>query len=215
MSTLHASPTRYRDPRARAGTLEVICGCMFAGKTEALIDRVLSHAPHRVQVFKHAADQRYHRSRVVSHRQRSCSATPIAHAAQLIDQIGGDVDLVAVDEGHFFDDRLPDVCAELTDLGIQVVVATLDDDCWSRPFPMIVVLQGMADTVNAKSARCARCGHTGTRTQRLTPIVDGKIVGGAESFEPRCGQCWTPPPVSCAQITRVASNTGPCVQQSS
>ncbi len=215
MATVPTTTLNYRDVHTRAGTLEVICGCMFAGKTEALLDQVQDRPPHRVRVFKHTVDHRYNPVRVVSHNRRSCPATPITHAIQLLEQVGDDLDFVAIDEGHFFDDQLPQMCSTLLDGGVHVLVTTLDNDCWGRPFPMIDVLRERADVVTVKSSQCGQCGQMATRTQRLTPIVDRVIVGGAESFEPRCVHCWTPPAGSPDQITRVASNTGPCVQQSS
>lgn len=195
--------------------LGVVCGCMFSGKTEALIDRILAWPAERVQVFKHAADDRYHKTRVVSHRRRSCAATPVTQASEVLQLLGKDTAFVAIDEGHFFDAHLPVACRWLAECGVNVVVAALDRDSWGRPFPMIERLGQAAETVTVKSARCGRCGGKATRTQRLTPIVGGRIVGGAESFEPRCPQCWMPPPESPDQITRAASKTGPSVQQSS
>lgn len=187
---------------------------MFAGKTERLIDRVRAHPAHRVRVYKHVIDNRYHPTRVVSHNGRSCPAHTIARAAQ-VQTPGVDdarLELVAVDEGHFFDDDLPDVCAAILRRGIAVVVTALDRDSWGRPFPVIDALCDIADVVNLKSSTCAKCGRRAANTQRLTPVTENRFVGGIESFEPRCDQCWTPPPAPPDQITRDASNTGPCVQ---
>ncbi len=197
------------------GVFELICGCMFAGKTERLIDHVHARHAKRVQVFKHAVDDRYHPTRVVSHNGRSCEASPILRASKSLKTLRGDTDLVAIDEGHFFGDNLPDVCAAILRRGADVVVAALDNDSWGCPFPMIDALRNLADVVSVKTSVCAKCSRPATRTQRLTPITDNRFVGGAESFEPRCVQCWTPPPASPGQITRDASNTGPWVQHSS
>lgn len=203
-------------PPPSPGHLHVIRGCMFAGKTEALIDRVLFTSEVRISVFKHRKDDRYHGTNVVSHRHRSCPAIPVGDAGELLDLVRDDVEFVAIDEGHFFDDAFPAVCQRLITLGTNVLVAALDLDCRRRrPFPMIARLCQSADEVTSKSAICARCGQRATFTQRLTPIINGRIVGAAESFEPRCSRCWTPPPESYDQITRFASKTGPCVQHSS
>lgn len=203
-------------PPPSAGHLQVIRGCMFAGKTEALIDRVLIAPGLRIRVFKHRSDDRYHGTKVVSHRRRSCPAIAVADAEELLGLVRDDVEFVAIDEGHFFDDAFPAMCRRLATQGRNVLVTALDSDCRRRrPFPMIVRLCELADEVTSKSAICARCGQRATFTQRLTPIIDGRMVGGAESFEPRCARCWTPPPEAYDQITRFASKTGPCVQQSS
>ncbi len=212
---MQANTIKHRDAASPAGWLEVICGCMFAGKTEALIDRALALPPRRVQVFKHVIDDRYHPARVVSHRGRSYPAVAVARAAQMLEHFRNNVELVAIDEGHFFEDNLHRVCSAFVARGVSVLVTALDRDSWGRRFPLIDVLRAAADVVTVKTSPCARCGGLATRTQRLTPIIDNRIVGGPESFEPRCVQCWTPPPGSCDQMMRLASNTGPCVQHNS
>jgi thymidine kinase len=101
---------------------------------------------------------------------------------------------VAIDEGHFFDAELPEVCSELARRGLEVAVASLDLNSWGQSFAVIARLKQVADHCLVKTAVCVRCGRTATYTQRLTPIIDGNIVGGPESFEPRCRDCWSPPP---------------------
>lgn len=187
---------------------------MFAGKTETLIDIVQSVSPNRVRVFKHVIDDRYDPRRVVSHRQRSCDATPINDADAVLRGLEPGVRLVGVDEGHFFDARLITVCQTLVARGVDVTVTALDRDCWGRPFDVVAALCAVADRVTIKHGQCARCGAASERTQRLIPIVGKNLVGGCEAFEPRCVQCWTAPPTP-DQITRPASNTGPCVQHNS
>lgn len=199
-----ASPGPHGAPAA----LHAIRGCMFAGKTEALIDLVQARPPDQVRVFKHVIDDRYDPRRVVSHRQRSCDATPIRDADAMLTGLNPAVRLVAIDEGHFFDARLTLVCQTLVARGIDVLVTALDRDCWGRPFDVIGALCTVADRVTVKRGACARCGAPSERTQRLIPIVGENLVGGGEAFEPRCLQCWTTPPGS-DHITRRASNTGP------
>ncbi len=201
--------------RPTEGRLHLICGCMFAGKTEELLDRVAALPAGQVRVFKHEIDTRYHPTRVVSHRGRSCPAFPVGRATQVLERVNRGIELVAIDEGHFFDDQLPQVCSTLVDRGMLVLVTALDKGSWGQPFRVVDALRAIAGVVTIKSSRCARCGRRATCTQRLTPIIDGQMVSGPESFEPRCDQCWTPPPASCDQMIRRASNTGPCVQQSS
>ncbi len=183
----------HREP-GQPGTIHVICGCMFAGKTEALIDRVGDLPDDAVRVFKHSLDKRYHTTRVVSHNHRSCNAHPVSDSADLLVHDAATVRVVAIDEGHFFDETFPDVCVALRDRGLDVIVTTLDLDSWGRPFPIIAQLRKQADSVTVKTTPCARCNGKATRTQRLVPFVGGNLVGGAEAFEPRCESCWTPPP---------------------
>ena len=102
--------------------------------------------------------------------------------------------LVAIDEGHFFDTELADVCAALAGSGRRVLVAALDFNSWGRPFAVVQGLRRVAGAEMLRTAACARCGRTATHTQRRTPIIDGCIVGGSEDFEPRCRACWSPPP---------------------
>lgn len=201
--------------RPTEGRLHLICGCMFAGKTEELLDRVATLPAGQVRVFKHEIDTRYHPTRVVSHGGRSCDAIPICRASELDEHVDDGLEMVALDEGHFFDDDLARVCRRLVERGFSVLVTALDRDCWGHRFPVIERLRAEAHDITVKTARCGRCGRPADCTQRTTPIIHGQIVGGAESFEPRCDQCWTPPPASCDQMIRRASNTGPCVQQSS
>lgn len=210
-----ADSAHYFDTPAHPGYLHVVCGCMFAGKTEELLDHVFATRPACVKVFKHVIDDRYDARRVVSHRDRSCPAIAIEHAARVYDSIDEATEFVAIDEGHFFDEQLPALCRNLSSRGLKVMITALDRDSWGRPFSMIDSLRASADLVTVKHAWCAACGRRALRTQRLIPIIADGMVGGPEAFEPRCVQCWSPPPVSPVQITRLASNTGPCVQHSS
>ncbi|MCH7813802.1 MAG: thymidine kinase [Planctomycetes bacterium] len=176
------------------GGVILICGCMFSGKTEELLRRIRRLPPAEVAVFKHARDDRYATDRVVTHRQDGCQAVPVWRAAEIPPLVNAAHRLVAIDEGHFFDTELAEVCAGLARSGRRVLVTALDANSWGRPF---AVVQGLRRVVGAeilRTAACARCGRTATCTQRRTPIIDGGIVGGPEAFEPRCRACWSPPP---------------------
>ncbi|HUU83010.1 MAG TPA: thymidine kinase [Phycisphaerae bacterium] len=179
---------------SRTGSVELICGCMFTGKTEELLRRIRAEPPGAAMVIKHARDNRYSTDRVVSHGQDSHPAVTVRQAADIPTLLTADHHLVAIDEGHFFDADLPEVCARLAAGGRRVIVTALDTNSWGRPFPQVEALKRAADTTLLKTAPCARCGGEATRTQRLTPIVSGNIIGGPESFEPRCLRCWSPPP---------------------
>ena len=118
----------------------------------------------------------------------------VADAEVIPAQVGSGIELAAVDEGHFFGEPLVDVCRGLVRRKINVIVTSLDRDSWGRRFPVAEQLTALADEAVVRHAICARCGATADRTQRLTPIIDGNMVGGPESYEPRCRSCWTPPP---------------------
>ncbi len=178
----------------RRGSVELICGCMFSGKTTELLRRIRECAPGEVMVIKHGRDDRYGTERVVTHGQDSYPALVVRTAEEIPERVTDRHRVVAVDEGHFFDQGLPGICETLARRGHRVMVTALDLNSWGHPFAVIEALKGVADDCLLTSARCPQCGGPATRTQRLTPIVAGKIVGGPEAFEPRCVQCWSPPP---------------------
>ncbi len=179
-----------------AGRCVLITGCMFSGKTTALL-RAARLFPEAARVLvKHAGDTRYRTDAIVTHDGDYLPAHAIADARAITELIDEHTHLVVVDEVHFFDDSLADVIAALTRCGIGAVAAGLELGCWGQPFPSIERLVELSDERLELTDRCARCGQTADRTQRTTPIVAGRLVGGAESYEPRCIKCWTPPPQS-------------------
>ncbi len=179
----------------RRGRLTLIYGCMFSGKTTKLIYLLEQRDPNTVVAVKHAVDTRYRLDSIVSHDQKSFSARVADRADSIPDLLSEQTCLVAIDEGHFFGMALLPVVGRLLDLGMDLALTTLDHDSWGRPFSCFLALQECADACETGSVPCARCGATAVRTQRLTPIVDGKMVGGPEAYEPRCVECWQPPPV--------------------
>ncbi|KAA0222172.1 MAG: thymidine kinase [Planctomycetota bacterium] len=178
---------------ARVGGVELFLGCMFSGKTTRMLRRILSCAPARAIAIKHAQDTRCQADVIVSHAGLSVPARIVAEAAELSGAVG-DANVIGIDEAHFFDAALPDVCRRLADAGVTVMLTGLDRTSWGRPFPVIEALREIADGVIRLTATCARCGAVAEHTQRLTPVVEGRIVGGSEAFEPRCAACWRPPP---------------------
>lgn len=177
----------------RPGSLELIVGCMFSGKTTALIERVRRVPAGAAAVFKHFIDDRYLPDCVVSHNHEHLPAFVVDSAAQIPPLIQAGTRLVAVDEAHFFDAALPEVCAGLTAAGLDVVLTSLDLDSWGRPFSLIERLGPHVRLVAMHGAVCPCCGAVADHTQRLTPIIGGRMVGGPEAYEPRCGRCWTAP----------------------
>lgn len=187
-----ARPTRG----ARPGCLTLVTGCMFSGKTTELIRRIDQAPASTVRAFKHLADDRYHASKIVSHAGKSIPAIGIENPGELLRYALARTTLVAIDEGHFFDVRLIDAIGRLVNRGVDVVVAALQPDSWGRPFPLVTRLTELAGESMTLTATCARCSAAADRTQRLTPIENGKMVVDPANYEPRCVQCWRPPPES-------------------
>ena len=181
----------------REGWIEVISGCMFAGKTEELIRRinVLSYAKKNIIVFKPKIDNRYSDSEIVSHSGAKVPCLVVEKAQDILKKIEADTEVVAIDEVKFFDKDIVEVCEYFADKGIRVMVAGLDKDFRGESFGVMPELLTRAEFVTKLTAVCAKCGAPATRTQRLVngkpagfedPIV---MVGADESYEPRCRHC--------------------------
>ena len=183
----------------REGWLEVICGCMFAGKTEELIRRinVLNFAKKKIVLFKPKIDDRYSATEIVSHSGSKLDCVVIEKAEEILEYVDKDpdVEVIGIDEVQFFDHEVVEICDYLADQGKRVMVAGLDKDFRGEPFGIMPELLTKAEFVTKLTAVCAKCGSPATRTQRLIggkpasysdPIV---MVGAAESYEPRCRHC--------------------------
>ena len=183
------------------GRIEVICGCMYSGKTEELIRRLhhVQIARQRLAAFTPRRDTRYAAGNLVSHNGVRIEAHAIDSVRELLDHLDSDVQVVALDELHFFDDD-PDVvcetCQSLADRGIRVIIAGLDQDFRAMPFPAMSRLLAVAEQADKLYAICVRCGAYATRSQRL---IDGQpapfdaptiVVGGLELYEARCRACY-------------------------
>lgn len=193
------SPERVVERKERPSDfrpeLEIIVGCMFSGKTDEMIRRLRRAviAGQKVQVFKHFIDKRYDENSLGSHAGTSFDAVPVKSSAEILELIEPDTTVVAVDEGQFFDDELPDVCQKLVDeYDVRVIVAGLDTDFRHEPFGVIPTLMAQAEESVKLKAICMVCGGPATRTQRF---IDGKpahyndpviVVGAAEMYEARC-----------------------------
>ena len=179
------------------GQLIVICGGMFAGKSEELIRLVRRslYARKKVQVFKHALDDRFHRSAVATHNGVQIDAVPVRNTQELISFIEPDTEVVAIEEAQFFDEKLIRLCVELADGGKTVIAAGLDQDFRRQPFGIMPHLMAIADEVIKLRAICVVCGCPASHTQRL---VDGRpagwdeptiLVGAEDHYEARCRNC--------------------------
>jgi len=176
------------------GSIEVVCGSMFSGKTDELIRRLIraTIAKQKVQVFKPAIDIRYAVEKVTSHAGANYEATPVANAAEIREKLDKDTTVVGIDEAQFLDPEIVDVAQELAARGIRVLVAGLDMDFRGEPFGPMPLILAKAERVDKLHAICMVCGDEASRTQRL---VNGKparyddpvvIVGASELYEARC-----------------------------
>ena len=154
----------------RRGRIEVVCGSMFSGKTEELIRRLkrANFARQRVEIFKPALDTRYSEADVVSHDNNSIPSTPVDTSASIL-LFSSEIDVVGIDEAQFFDEGLIDVCNELANRGIRVIVAGLDMDYKGIPFGPIPALCAIADEVTKVHAICVRCGELAYISHRTVP----------------------------------------------
>lgn len=183
---------QYRD-----GWIEVISGCMFAGKTEELIRRihVLSYANKNILAFKPMTDNRYSQNEIITHSGTKIPCIVIEKSLDLLEHLNDECDVVAVDEIQFFDHDMIEVLEYLANKGIRVIVAGLDQDFRGEPFGIMPDLLTRAEFVTKLTAVCAKCGAPATRTQRL---INGEpasyedqivMVGSKETYEPRCRHC--------------------------
>lgn len=181
----------------KKGRIELVCGSMFSGKTEELIRRIrrATIAQQNVQVFKPAIDKRYHAEQVTSHAGSNTDAQPVKQAIDIVANVKGDTDVVAIDEVQFFDWEIVDVVQELANQGYRVICAGLDMDFRGEPFGPMPIILSSAEIVDKLRAICVVCGDEASRTQRLLdgepaawddPVV---MVGAAEVYEARCRRC--------------------------
>ena len=180
---------RHNAPRR--GWIEVVCGSMFSGKTEELIRRLTRAriARQRVEIFKPSLDTRYHAEDVVSHNAARIRSTPVAVASEILLLAAGS-DVVGIDEGQFFDSSLVDVCQQLANSGIRVIVAGLDMDYLGRPFGPMPDLLATAEYVTKVHAVCMCCGEIATYSYRMVANESQVMLGETDSYEARCRPCF-------------------------
>ena len=182
---------------SRLGWVEVICGPMFAGKSEELIRRIkrIEYAKKKIIVFKPLIDNRYSEDEVVSHNKRRTKCYNLKHSSEVEKYITSDLYAVAFDEVQFMDEGILKVIDDLANRGLRVICAGLDNDFRGEPFSTMPQLLCMAEYVTKLTAICTVCGANATRTQRVVngepayyedPII---IIGASESYEPRCRYC--------------------------
>lgn len=175
----------------KSGRIEVICGSMFSGKTEELIRRLkrAQFANQKIAVFKPELDKRYSEEDVVSHDLHSVKSRPISSPAEIL-QVDEDVEVVGVDEAQFFDDSLCDICQQLADRGVRVIIAGLDTDYLGHPFGPIPALLAIAEDVQKVHAICVKCGDLANHSHRLSRSRDLVVLGEKDIYEPLCRKCY-------------------------
>ena len=175
----------------RRGRIEVICGSMFSGKTEELIRRLkrAKFARQRVEIFKPALDTQYSEEEVVSHDSNSIASTPIDTSASIL-LFSSDKDVIGIDEAQFFDEGLINVCNQLADSGVRVIVAGLDMDFRGIPFGPMPGLCAIADEVSKVHAICVKCGQLASFSHRTVKNDKQVLLGETEEYEPLCRECY-------------------------
>ena len=185
--TLHNTPIN-------TGWIEVICGCMFSGKTEELIRRLrrAQIAKQKVVIFKPKIDNRYSADHIVSHNEQSLSSIVVDNASEIL-RMSSEAQVLGIDEAQFFSAELVDVCQKLADSGRRVIVAGLDQDYRGKPFGPLPHLLAVAEYITKTLAICMVCGNPADRTQRITKQQELVVVGAQNVYEARCRKCFIPP----------------------
>lgn len=161
---------------------------MFSGKTEHLIERlrIAQNVGRMVKAYKPKIDGRYATDAIVSHRGKRFDASPVD-----VTEIDGTFDFIGIDEGQFFGTPIIEVVSRLVQKGVKVAISGLDLNCWGDPFGPMPTLLSLADEVTKLHATC-KCGADANRSQRIVASSEAILVGGSESYEPRCLSCFDP-----------------------
>ena len=175
----------------KAGSVEVICGSMFSGKTEELIRRLkrAQFAKQKVEIYKPCIDVRYSEDQVVSHDSHSIPSTPIDSPASML-LLSSDVEVVGIDEAQFFDETLVDVVQALANRGIRVIIAGLDTDFLGKPFGPMPALMAIAEDIQKVHAICVKCGSPANHSHRLVKNDALVVLGEKDEYEPLCRHCY-------------------------
>lgn len=175
----------------RRGSIEVICGSMFSGKTEELLRRLrrAKTARQTVEIFKPTIDIRYDETDVVSHDKNAIASTPVDNSANIL-LLSSQVDVVGIDEAQFFDEGLVEVAQQLADQGVRVVIAGLDMDFRRQPFGPMPGLCAIADSVTKVHAVCVECGRLASYSFRRVQGDQQVMLGELNEYSPLCRTCY-------------------------
>lgn len=176
----------------KAGSIEVICGSMFSGKTEELIRRMKRavFANQKVAIYKPSIDVRYSDTEVVSHDHHTIHSTPIKDAEEMLAAIGEGIEVVGVDEAQFFGKNIVEVVQTLANKGIRVIIAGLDTDFLGKPFGPMPALMAVAEDVQKVHAICVKCGSPAQHSHRLSKSGKLVVLGEKDIYEPLCRHCY-------------------------
>ena len=176
-----------------SGSIEVICGPMFSGKTEELIRRLVRGqiAKKTVRIFKHSTDNRYSKDYIVSHNKNQIKCHSI-NSTKTIIEYSKKIDIIGIDEAQFFDQSIINICNELANNGKRIIIAGLDRDYKAIPFGPMASLLTHADFISKLNAICMKCGSRASFSQRLTKDDSQILVGESEKYEARCRNCYKP-----------------------
>ena len=175
----------------QSGTIEVICGSMFSGKTEELLRRLkrANFAKLKVEIYKPNIDTRYDSEKVVSHDENTVSSVVVKNSSDILNLINNP-DVVAIDEAQFFTDNLSNVCNILAAKGIRVIVAGLDMDFLGNPFGEIPKLLAIAEHVTKVHAICLDCGSIANHSFRNSKNNKLVSLGAINKYKPLCRKCF-------------------------
>ena len=167
------------------GTIEVICGSMFSGKTEELIKRIkkVEFSKQKFIVFKPKIDSRNPKEKIVSHAKNEISSKIVEKAKDIFNS-GKNFEVVAIDEAQFFDQDLVLICNKLANNGIRVIVAGLDMDYKGNPFGPMPNLMACAEKVTKVHAICVETGEKANYSFRKIINEDLVMVGEKKEYEP-------------------------------
>ena len=191
LQSTYKSKEMFLESAKKAGSVEVICGSMFSGKTEELIRRLkrAQFAKQKVEIYKPCIDVRYSEDQVVSHDSHSIPSTPIDSPSSML-LLSSEVEVVGIDEAQFFDDTLVDVVQTLANRGIRVIIAGLDTDFLGKPFGPMPSLMAIAEDIQKVHAICVRCGSPANHSHRLVKNDALVVLGEKDEYEPLCRHCY-------------------------
>ena len=175
----------------KRGSIEVITGSMFSGKTEELIRRLRRavYAKQKVEIFKPAMDIRYSETEVVSHDENAILCTSVENSSNIL-LLTSNVNVVGIDEAQFFDNGLVDVVVKLANMGVRVIVAGLDMNFRGEPFGIMPQMMAVSDFVTKLHAICLQCGNIAQFSHRITDKEQLFLLGKNEMYDPLCRNCF-------------------------
>ena len=181
----------YLNQSMKSGSIEVICGSMFSGKTEELLRRLkrANFAKLKTEIFKPIVDTRYDNTKVVSHNENFINSTVVRDSSEILEKID-DTDVVGIDEAQFFTDDLSITCNTLANLGIRVIVSGLDMDFQGKPFGYMPKLLAISEHITKMHAICLECGSIANHSFRTSKNKDLVSLGEKNNYKPLCRKCF-------------------------